>query len=381
MARVSAKSAIIRTYKYKLYYTKRLRHIDTTIDIAGIIYNHCIALHKRYYKFYGKHLNKYKLQKHLTKLKKLSKYVYWKKVPSQAIQDITDRIDKAYKLFWRNKKQGIKSSIPTFKKIKSYKSYTLKQAGYRIEGNVIWLGGYKFKFWLSRPIEGKIKTITVKRDNIGNFFICIALEQEPKNYTASGKIVGIDFGLKTFLTLSDATQIEAAPRYYLAYLKKLKKLQRSLSKKQKGSNNYKRAKKALARLHIKIANTRKDYFHKLANQIAKPYQFVVIEDLNIKAMQRLWGKKISDYAFSEFVNILEYKTNLIKIDRYYPSSKTCSKCGYVLDKLDLKTRKWRCPKCDTLHDRDVNAAINICRVEASALGIGEVRPAIIGIPA
>ncbi len=373
MARVSQKSVLIRTYKYKLYHTKRLKHIDKTIDIAGIIYNHCIALHKRYYKLYGKHLNKFQLQKHLTKLKKLPKYGYWKQVPSQAIQDITDRIDKAYKLFWKNKKQGIKSSPPSFKKIKSYKSYTLKQAGYKIEGNVIWLGGYKYKFWLSRPIEGKIKTITVKRDNIGNFFVCIALEQEPKKPTVSGNIVGIDFGLKTFLTLSDATQFQA-PRYYLAYLKKLKKLQRSLSKKKKGSNNYKRAKIALVKLHIKIANTRRDYFHKLANQIAKSYQFVVIEDLNIKAMQKLWGKKISDYAFSEFVNILEYKTNLIKIDRFYPSSKTCSKCGYVLDELDLKTRKWQCPKCKTMHDRDINAAINICRVGASTLGIGEVRP-------
>ena len=247
---------VIRTYKYKLYHTKRLKHIDKTIDIAGIIYNHCIALHKRYYKLYGKHLNKYQLQKHLTKLKKLSKYEYWRKVPSQAIQDITDRIDKAYKLFFRNKKRGIKASIPTFKKIKSYKSYTLKQAGYKIDGNVIWLNGCKFKFWLSRPIEGKIKTITIKRDNIGSFYICVALEQEPQSNTASGNIVGIDFGLKTFLTLSDTTQIKA-PRYYLSYLKKLKKLQRSLSKKQKGSNNYKRSKKVLAKLHIKIANTRR----------------------------------------------------------------------------------------------------------------------------
>ncbi len=382
MAKVSKKSAVIRTYKYKLYHTKRLKHIDKTIDVAGVIYNHCIALHKRYYKLYGKHLNKYQLQKHLTKLKRLPKYEYWRKVPSQAIQDITDRIDKAYKLFFRNKKRGIKTSIPTFKKIKSYKSYTLKQAGYKINGNVIWLGGYKFKFWLSRPIEGKIKTITIKRDNIEGFYICAALEQEPKSNTASGNIVGIDFGLKTFLTLSDATQIQIkAPRYYLAYLKKLKKLQRSLSKKQKGSHNYKRAKRALAKLHIKVANTRRDYFHKLANQIAKSYEFVVIEDLNIKAMQKLWGKKISDYAFSEFVNILEYKTNLIKIDRFYPSSKTCSKCGYVLDELDLKTREWQCPKCKTLHNRDINAAINICRVGASTLGIGEIRPAIAGIPA
>ncbi len=390
MVRVSKKSAIIYTYKYKFYYTKRLK----TIDIAGIIYNHCIALHKRYYRLYGKHLNKYQLQKHLTKLKKLPKYEYWKKVPSQAIQDITDRIDKAYKLCFRNKKRGIKASIPTFKKIKSYKSYTLKQAGYKIDGNVIRFGGYKYKFWLSRPIKDKIKTITIKRDNIGDFYIYIALEQELQSNTASGNIVGIDFGLKTFLTLSDATQIKA-PRYYLAYLKRLKKLQRGLSKKQKGSNNYKEAKKALARLHIKIINTRRDFFHKLANQIAKSYKFVVIEDLNTKAMQKLWGKKISEYAFSEFVNILEYKTNLIKIDRYYPSSKTCSKCGYILDSLDLKTREWQCPKCNTLHDRNINAAINICRVGASTLvlglrptglslrsdGIGEVRPAIAGIPA
>jgi len=381
MARVSQKSKVIRTYKYKLYHTKRLKHLHQIVDIAGIIYNHCIALHKRYYKLYGKHLNKYQLQKHITKLKKLPKYEYWRKVPSQAIQDITDRTDKAYKLFFKNQKQGIKSSPPSFKKVKKYKSFTLKQAGYKIDGNVIYLNGYKYKFWLSRPIIGKIKTITVKRDNIGDFYICISLEQEEiAKDTTSGKIVGIDFGLKTFLSLSDATQIEA-PRYYLAYLKKLKKLQRGLSKKQKNSNNYKKAKRRLAKLHIKVANTRRDYFHKLANQIAKSYEFVVIEDLNIKAMQKLWGKKISDYAFSEFVNILEYKTNLIKIDRFYPSSKTCSKCGYVLDELDLKTREWQCPKCKTLHNRDINAAINICRVGASTLGTGEVRPAIAGIPA
>jgi len=98
-------------------------------------------------------------------------------------------------------------------------------------------------------------------------------------------------------------------------------------------------------------------------------------------MQRLWGRKISDYAFSEFVSILEYKTNLIKIDRFYPSSKTCSKCGYVLNELDLKVREWQCPKCQTKHKRDLNAAINICRVGASTLGIGEVRPATVGISA
>ena len=162
---------MILTYKYKLYKTKRLRKVDEIINISGIIYNHCIALHKKYYKLYGKYLNKYKLQKHLTKLKKFPKYSFYKKVPSQAIQDITDRIDRAYRLFFdyiKKKKQGLKPSKvspPTFKKISKYKSYTLKQAGYKIENNIIWLNGYKFKFWLSRPIDGKIKTITIKRDN------------------------------------------------------------------------------------------------------------------------------------------------------------------------------------------------------------------------
>jgi putative transposase len=176
------------------------------------------------------------------------------------------------------------------------------------------------------------------------------------------------------LTLSDNTECES-PRYYLKHLKELKRLQKRLSKKQKDSNNYKKAKRRLAKLHIKVANTRRDYFHKLSNKIANNVDFVAIEDLNIKSMQRLWGRKISDLAFSEFVNILEYKTNLIKIDRFYPSSKTCSKCGYVLDELDLKTREWQCPECKTKHLRDLNAAINICRVGASTLGIETVRPA------
>ncbi len=370
---------MIRTYKYKLYRTKRLKHLHKTINIAGVIYNHSIALHKRYYRLFGKNLNRYQLQKHLTKLKKLPKYQFYKKVPSQAIQEITERIDKAYKLFFKNRKRKIKSAPASFKKVSKYRSYTLKQAGYKIKNSIIWLNGYKYKFWLSREIVGKIKTITIKRDNIGDFYIAITLEQEEvKKDITSGKIVGIDFGLKTFLTLSD-NKIVTSPQYYLKYQKELKRVQRRVSKKKKNSNNYKKAKRKLAKLHIKIANRRRDYFHKIANEIANSYEFVAIEDLNIKAMQKIWGRKVSDLAFSEFINILEYKTNLIKIDRFYPSSKTCSNCGYILDELDLKVRSWKCPKCNSIHDRDLNASINICRVGASTLGIGELRPAIVGI--
>ena len=371
----------IRTYKYKLYKTKKDKHIHDVINISGIIYNHCIALHKRYYKLYGKHLNKFQLQKHLTKLKKREKYAFWKKVPSQAIQDITVRIDNAYKRFFDYAKRKTKQRVspPTFKAVKKYKSYTLKgKAGYKLNENVISLNGYKYKFWLSRPITGIIKTIIVKRDNIGDFYICITqdIKDEKKHNITSGKSVdvGADFGLKTFLTLSDKTEIEA-PLYYLKNLTKLKKLNRNLSKKKKGSNGRKRAKLQLAKIHIKIANQRRDYFYKLSNQLANSYDNIFIEDLNMKAMQMMWGRKVSDLAFSEFVNILEYKANVVKIDRFYPSSKTCSKCGYVLKELDLKTREWTCPSCNAKHLRDVNAAINIKRVGASTLAGEAVRAA------
>lgn len=358
---------MVRTYKYKLYQTKKTKHIDKIINISGIIYNHCIALHKRYYRLYGKSLNKFQLQKHLTKLKKLEKYKFWKNVGSQAIQNITERIDEGYKKFF--KKQG---GLPSFKKVKKYKSLTLKgKVGYKIDKNIISFNGYSYKFWLSRPIDGKIKTITIKRDNIGDFYICISLEVEkPQIHITSGKTVGIDFGLKQFLTLSDNTKIDA-PLYNLKNLAEVKKLNRNLSRKKKGSNNRKTAKSLLAKLHIKIANQRKDYFHKLANKLISKYENIIIEDLNMKAMQMMWGRKISDLAFSEFVNILEYKAKVTKIDRFFPSSKTCSSCGAVKKDLDLKDRTYICSTCNFEIDRDLNASINIKRVGASTLA-GEV---------
>ncbi len=166
----------IRTYKYKLYRTKRVKHLHDVVNISGIIYNHCIALHKRYYKLYGKSLNKFQLQKHLTKLKKRDKYAFWNKVPSQAIQNITERIDNAYKKFFDYAKgrTKLRTSPPSFKAVKKYKSYTLKgKVGYKIDKNSISLNGYTYKFWLSRPIDGIIKTVIIKRDTIGDFYICI----------------------------------------------------------------------------------------------------------------------------------------------------------------------------------------------------------------
>lgn len=374
---------IRKTYKYKLYNTKRQKHLDRAIYVAGGIYNHCIALHKRYYKLFGKSLNVYALQKHLTKLKKRPRYSHWKHVPSQAIQDITMRIDESYKRFfaWTKKRNGTRVSPPNFKKRIKYKSYTLKQAGWKIVDNAIWLNGYKFRFHKSREIDGTIKTITVKRDSIGDFYICISLEIKSNPIKPmTGKIAGFDFGLKTFLTSDEETNIDKEmPQYYLANLTKLRRLSRNLSKKKKGSNNRKKAKRELAKLHITIEAQRKDFHFKLINDLLNEFDILCFETLNIKAMQMMWGLKIGDYGYAQFMMQLkakaqEHKKQIINIDQWYPSSKTCSCCGHVIESLELKTREWTCPSCNTLRPRDQNAANNIKRVGASTLTGDLVRP-------
>ena len=264
-------------------------------------------------------------------LKKLKKYSHWKKLGSQAIQNITERIDEGYQKFF--KKQG---GLPGFKKVKRYKSFTLKgKVGYKIEGNIISINGYKYKFFNSRAINGTIKTVTIKRDNIGGYYFCVTQEiPDPKFTITSGRTVGIDFGLKDFLTLSDNTKIKS-PLFHLKTLKQIKKLNKNLSKKKKGSNNFKRAKMKLARLHNKVFNQRNDYLHKLSSQLASNYDTIFIEDLNIDAMKRLWGRKVSDLGFSSFVNMLSYKIEVIKVDKFLPSSKACSNCGCIIMKLIL----------------------------------------------
>ena len=374
----------MKTYKFKLYQHKRNRYLERQINLAGIIYNHCIALHKRYYRLYGKSLNVYALMKHLTKLKKLPKYSDWNSLGSQAIQDIAQRIDKGYKLFFRNREHGIKSSPPSFKKVKKYKSFTLKQAGYKLySDNRIKIGDRIYKYHKSREIEGKVKTVTVKRDSLGDLYIYVVCETSNNEILPrTGKSVGYDFGLKMFLTASDGKNI-VSPEFFKQSQKQIAKLNRELSKKQKGSNHYKQAKRRLAKAHKRLADKRRDFHFKLALKLASEYATICIEDLNIKAMQKLWGRKISDLSHSSFVNILKYQcsktgSTVIEIPRFYPSSKTCSACEFVYEELTLGDRKWTCPNCGILHDRDLNAATNIHRVGASTLGVETVRPTQIG---
>ncbi|KKD34565.2 MAG: transposase [Limnoraphis robusta] len=366
----------MKTLKFKLYQHKRNRYLKRTINAAGVIYNHCVALHKRYYRIFGKHLNCAKLQKHIAKLRKRNKF--WQLVGSQSAQDICQRIEKAYQLFFKHSKKGVRP--PNFKKVKKYKSFTLKQAGYKfLGGNRIKIGSKVYQFWNSQSIEGKVKTVTVKRTPLGELFLIVVVDNGlfPEVKSETGKIAGFDFGLKTFLTCSEGFSIQS-PQFLKQALNDVKKASRSLSKKRKGSSNWEKARKHLVRQHEKVVNRRRDWFWKLAHSLTNQFDVLCFETLNLKGMQKLWGRKIGDLAFGEFIEILEWVASkksklIIFIDQWYPSSKTCFHCGHVLEKLELNIREWRCPSCSIVNGRDENASLNIKRVGASTLRLDGVR--------
>jgi len=373
----------MKTLKFKLYSHKRNRYLKQTINAAGVIYNHCIALHRRYYRMWGKHLSCARLQKHIAKLRKRNPF--WQLVGSQAVQDICQRIDKAYQLFFKHHKQGVRP--PGFKKVKKYKSFTLKQAGYKfLGGNRVKIGNRVYQYWNSREIEGTVKTLTIKRTALGELFMVIVVDghSTPEVTFETGKIAGFDFGLKTFLTCSEGFSIES-PLFLKASLNQLKNASNKHSKKQKGSTNRSLARKRLVRCHEAVSNRRRDWQWILAHKLTDLFDVLCFETLNLKGMQRLWGRLVNDLALGDFLQILEWVAKkkgkrVIYVDRWYPSSKTCSCCGHVLDELDLSIRRWRCPSCHSVNDRDENAALNIKRVGSSTLGVGDVRQSKIAIP-
>lgn len=360
----------MKTYKYKLYRCRRLKHLDRTIELHCEVYNYCIALHRRYYKMYGKYLSANKLKKHLTKVKKRPSKAAWSALGSQSIQDVAERIDRSYQAFFKAKKTGSsrRISIPHFCKRKNYRSFSLKQAGYKFhDGNHITILGRDYKYVAHREFDGAVKLVTIKRDQVGDYWLCVICQQEDQTVIPRmGKAIGYDFGLKVFLTGSDGSRI-ISPRFFEQGSQQLRHAQKGLSRKKEGSGNRARAKVDVARVYRNIANRRKDWFFKLAGSLAGQYSDICLEDLNMKSMQALWGRKVSDYAFSEFVGILGYQMSKVggtvhQVPRFYPSSKTCACCGRVLDKLPLDIREWDCPACGSHHDRDVNAAKNILKM-------------------
>ena len=247
---------------------------------------------------------------------------------------------------------------------------TFTQAGYEIKDNGIHIKCLKqsFTFWKHREWIGTIKTVTLKRDNVGDYYLYLICDgSEPtKKLSLTGNEAGVDFGMKTFLTLSDSIKI-ASPQFFKQSLNAIRSAHQALSRKQRGSNAWYRAKRHLARIYKQIADRRRDWFFKLALRLVRRYNTIAIESLNLEGMKKLWGRKISDLAFGEFVLILQwscakYGKTLLKAGRWQATTKPCSDCGHHNENLTLSERQWICPDCGSHHDRDVNAAINILRV-------------------
>ena len=362
----------MKTYKFKLYSNHCNRELHKTIGGHASVWNHCVALQRRYYAIYGKYISKFRLINHISKLKRTERFSHWTQLPSQAIQDVATRIDKGYKAMFEARAAGKQWGRPRFKPRRKYKSFTLLQAGWKLlPGNRIRIGKRIYSYFKSRDIQDNPKRCTIKRDAIGDIYICLLTDyEEPDlNRLTTGKIAGFDFGLKRFLTGSHGHDIDS-PEFFKRNINAIKRANRNHSRKHKRSKNRQRAGLDLARKHRKIERQREDFHWKLAHQLTDEYDEIRLEDLNLKGMKALWGRKVSDLGFADFVKKLVYVAQkkgvkITFIDKWYPSSKTCSVCGAVNEALNLRDRNWRCNDCGTVHDRDRNAAINIFRVGAS----------------
>ena len=362
----------MKTYKFKLYSNHGNRDLHKTIDGHAHVWNHCVAVQRRYYAIYGKYISKFRLINHISKLKQLPRFAHWNQLPSQAIQEVVVRIDKGYQAMFEARSKGKKWGRPRFKPRRKYKSFTLTQAGWKLlTGNQIRIGKQVYQYFKSRDSLGNPKRCTIKRDTLGDMYICILTDHvEPDlNRVMMGKIAGFDFGLKRYLTGSNEHDIDS-PQFFKRSINAIKRANRKHSRTKKRSKNRERARLDLTRKHRKIERQREDFHWKLAHELTDLYDEIRLEDLNLQGMKALWGRKVSDLGFADFVKKLVYIASqkgvkITFIDKWYPSTKTCSACGTVNEALNLRDRIWKCADCGPTHDRDRNAAINIFRVGAS----------------
>ena len=385
----------MRTYKYKIQNHKRNHHLQKDLHVIAHVHNHFVALWQRHYRIYGecegyKRPSAFRMIKHLTKLKRLEKYQHWTIPYSWCLQECIQRIDKGWQNFFSKRAKR----SPKFRSRHKYRSMTFDGSQVKIETidktngcpvAKIRINRRWYRFWYSRPIEGNIKRVTVKKDFVGDWYITLitdaeGLEPVPK----TGRTAGFDFGLKDFLTCSDGTKYQS-PEFYKSASKLIKRASRALSRKQKGSNNRNRARKDLARVHLKVNRQREDHHWKLTLELVRKFDVCYFEDLNLEGMKRLWGRKVSDYAFGDFMQKIKWQAqkrgkHVVQTDRWTPTTKVCHACGQIHKFFHLNIREWYCHNCKISHDRDINAAINIHKVGASTFGVEGVRLASASTP-
>ncbi|QHW38445.1 IS200/IS605 family element transposase accessory protein TnpB [Staphylococcus ursi] len=364
-----------KSYKFRIYPNQEQEIlIIKTIGCSRFVYNHFLSLWNQEYMTTGKGLSYNSCSAMLPHMKKSEEYSWLKEVDSIALQSSIKNLEESFKRFF--KKQNMK---PKFKSKKNpNQSYTTKNVskGIQIIDNKIKLPKLRWvRFANSREVKGRILRATISKRPSGKFFVSVLVEEEINILPKTNSSVGIDLGINNFAILDNGV-IYNNNKFTYKMEQKLKREQRKLSRrrlraKQKGTKlldakNYQKQKIKVARLYEKVMNQREDFLNKMSTEIIKNHDMICIEDLNIKGMLRnhKLAKSISDVSWSNFVTKLEYKADwygkeIIKIDKWFPSSQICSECGHNDGKKPLEIREWTCPICHTHHDRDINASINI----------------------
>lgn len=368
-----------RAYKYRFYPTQeQAQALAQTFGCVRVVYNWALHTRSMAYKERGEKLFYNQLAAVLPALKEERPWL--KEVSSVPLQQSLRNLERAFKNFFEGR-----AAYPTFKKRQNAQSATYASNAFKWDGSALTLAKMDapLDIHLHRalPKNSKPSSVTISKDCAGRYFVSLLVEEDIQPLPVVNTMVGIDLGLTSMVILSTGEAV-GNPRFYRKEEKKLAKAQRRHAKKKKGSKNRNKARVKVARVHACINDRRRDYQHKLSTRIVRENQVICLESLAVKNMVKnhCLAKSISDVGWGEFVRQLEYKAQwygrtLVKIDRWYPSSKTCHNCKYVLEELDLEVRTWECPECKTFHERDTNAALNILAegLSVSACG-GGVRP-------
>ncbi len=328
-------------------------------------WNYALNISIETYKETGKGLGQVALNSLLPKLKKAEDTQWLADCYSQVLQATTLNLTAAYKNFFEGR-----ARFPRFKSKHGRQSIQYPQKVKIVNGNVRLPGKIgEVIAKIHRPIEGKIKTVTISKTSSGKYFASILSEVDgEKPNFSEGKIYGVDLGLKHFAVIIDGEKISKYdnPKHLAKHQKNLKRKQQKLARKQKGSKSRDKYRRVVAKVYERVSNSRQDFLHKLSYKLVSDSQAVIVESLHVKGMVRNHNlaASISDCGWGMFTNFLAYKlerkgAKLVEIDRWFPSSKLCSNCFYEMDEMPLDIREWTCPNCGTHHDRDGNAAINI----------------------
>ena len=353
---------MLKSFKYKLLPNKeQIILLNKHFGSVRFIYNYYLNERKREYETNKQTLNFYDNCLDLTKLKKKDEFNFLKEINSQSLQHSLKHLEGAYNGFFKGR-----TKFPKFKSKHDRNSFHVSQS-LLIKNNLLNIPKFKegIEMIQDRKFIGEIRQCTISKTPTNEYFVSILVETIHKKLEKTGLSVGIDLGIKDFVITSDGFKYKNN-RYTKQYEKELKVNQQHLSRKIKGSNRYYKQRLKVTKIYKKITNSRKDNLHKVSTDLIKKYDTIFLEDLNIKGMikNHKLSKHIQDCSWGMFITFLEYKAiwndkKIIKINRFFPSSKTCNKCGYINQNLKLDIREWTCPSCKTKHDRDFNASKNI----------------------